>query len=267
MVMHRLGACGGLLLSVALASVPALLAAEDGHEVTTKLMVVSISLPSGSNLVAADELPDAVTKLLSQGWQITQTAVVDKTSDGSRANVLLTLSLPRVSFTGGNPHLRFPGFPGLPGGLPGMNDAHGEGDQASAPGAGVPQSPADKGTLVVHWGDGGTSTIIIGDAHGVRSQAHVETKDSHGGPAADYDATAFKDQKGDIEIDGRGAPMTKSSPGYSPDSFLIHTDGHIDIEDDSGTHDHAVLDGSQAQNQPAPATPAHGAPPTTQRQL
>jgi len=269
MVTTKLGICVGVLMSLCSGSFAMSVPDDAPSGPTTKLVVVVLPLPSAGASAAVTDLPPEVAALLAENWSVVQTTSLGTASDGTHATVLLTLTQGRSRFQGPMPITRMPMLPGMT--IPGMGGGGGGGgDNDANPGADTPAAPAVKQTLTLHWRDGGTSSVVIGDAVGVRSRAHVTTKDEHGAPAADYDATAFNDRQGNLIIDGRGAAMTKSEPGYSPDSMRIHADGRIDIEDDNGTHDDARLDNglTATPGQPsAPVAPRSPSTPKGERQL
>jgi len=268
MVTTKLGICVGVLMSLCAGSFAMSVPDDAVQAPTTKLVVVVVPLPSGGATAALTDLPPEVAALLAENWTVAQTTSLGTASDGTHATVLLTLTQAHNRFQGPMSINRMPMLPGMT--LPGMTGPGMGGGGDANPGADTPAAPAVKQTLTLHWQEGGTSSVVIGDAVGVRSRAHVTTKDEHGAPAAEYDATAFNDRQGNLVIDGRGASMAKSEPGYSPDSMLIHPDGRIDIEDDNGTHDAAHLDNGMTATpgQPgAPAVPPAPSTPKGERQL
>lgn len=238
------------VLGLAVLSATTAGAAEEQGATTSEAKLVTVPAPTPGSVPT--DLPASVEELLAQGWRITQVQAI-----GGGASVLLVLErhpTPSLSFQGA-PLAEGDGMPNLPFFIPPAVRSHGRGQ--TVPGAGIPVHPASPGKITVFWSDHGTSTITISDAViGARARAHVDTTGGDGKTQVSYDATAFVDQAGNTEVDGRGAPVT-GAKDYVPDSFRIHPDGEVEIEDDQGSRSNGRTDHAPTTPVPAPTPGPH----------
>ncbi len=110
---------------------------------------------------------------------------------------------------------------------------------AQLPGRATPSKAVSVDTLDINWsnktGDAYSSNIALSpieDGEIVR-QAEVKTYDENGQLLVQYNARTFKDEAGNIHVDGQGAqvkgPQRRS---WSPDSFQITAQGEVSVSDD-----------------------------------
>jgi hypothetical protein len=110
-------------------------------------------------------------------------------------------------------------------------------DGPDAPGRAVPAKPAEPERIEVVWDGNGRyrSVITVDPGEGLRRPARVETylTADPSRPIVTYDATAFRDQAGELHVDARGSQVSGPWAGnWSPDSFGIDDYGQVRALDD-----------------------------------
>jgi hypothetical protein len=106
-----------------------------------------------------------------------------------------------------------------------------------APGRAEPAKPAEPERIEVAWEGNGRfrSVITVDPGEGLRRPARVETylASDPSRPIVTYDATAFRDQAGELHVDARGSQVSGPWSGnWSPDSFGIDDYGQVRGLDD-----------------------------------
>ena len=111
---------------------------------------------------------------------------------------------------------------------------------AVSPGREPPASSPVESALIVNWGGDYHSLVVVGPGSGITRPAWIITyQDAGNSLQVAYSANAFRDRRGILHTDARGALMTgpmAQAHQWSPDSFAIFASGAVLTQDDDPTH-------------------------------